>query len=164
MTMQPNAIEAVVGWMDAMRRGDLDDAAGWFHPNVTWKGVAYDALCRNRAEVIQMLRDSLTPLSGGSADLRARRGLRGAEAVELITAVRGHRSRGEGAGTDRGRGHRARRPTVQCFGVRNGRIVAVADYALREEALDAAGATPPGWRSRRLGFGRPSPRPGSSRV
>jgi ketosteroid isomerase-like protein len=34
MSMQANAIEAVVGWLDAMRRGDLDDAARWFHPDV----------------------------------------------------------------------------------------------------------------------------------
>jgi hypothetical protein len=32
------------------------------------------------------------------------------------------------------------------FRVREGRIAAVADYALREEALEAAGATPPDWR------------------
>jgi ketosteroid isomerase-like protein len=59
--MPPNAIEAVVGWMDAMRRGDLDGAAGWFHPDVTWKGVPDDAVCRNRDDVVAMLRDSLTP-------------------------------------------------------------------------------------------------------
>jgi ketosteroid isomerase-like protein len=32
------------------------------------------------------------------------------------------------------------------FRVRDGRIVAVADYALRDDALQAAGATPPAWR------------------
>lgn len=32
------------------------------------------------------------------------------------------------------------------FRVRDGRIAAVADYALREEALEAAGAVPPDWR------------------
>jgi hypothetical protein len=32
------------------------------------------------------------------------------------------------------------------FRVRDGRIAAVADYALREDALEAAGATPPDWR------------------
>ena len=32
------------------------------------------------------------------------------------------------------------------FRVREGRIAAVADYALREDALEAAGATEPDWR------------------
>jgi ketosteroid isomerase-like protein len=93
--MPPNAIEAVVGWMDAMRRGDLDGAAGWFHRDVTWKGVPDDAVCRNRDDVLAMLRDSLTPCPDAP---------------------------------------------------RSYRIAAVADYALRGEALEAAGAAPPDWR------------------
>jgi ketosteroid isomerase-like protein len=59
--LEPNAIEAIVGWMDAMRRGDLQAIAGWFHPQVTWRGVPDDAICRNRDDVLEMLRDSLVP-------------------------------------------------------------------------------------------------------
>jgi ketosteroid isomerase-like protein len=46
-TREPNAIAAVVGWIDAMRRGDLQAVAGWFHPQVTWRGVGDDAIYRN---------------------------------------------------------------------------------------------------------------------
>ena len=133
MGMQANAIEAVVAWMDAVRRGDLDAAAQWFHPEVTWTGVPAGAECRNRAEVLDMLRDSLTR--------------RGAEAVELIapspeTVVLGAKVPGL---TEVG-GEELAGQLFNVFQVREGRIVAVADYALRADALQAAGATAPAWR------------------
>ena len=144
---KPNAIEAVVGWMDAMRRGDLDDAAGWFHRDVTWKGVPDDAVCRNRDDVVEMLRDSLTPCPDDPRSYEPDEGLRGAEAVELIapspgTVVLGAKVPGlaEIGGMDLGG------QLYNVFRVREGRIAAVADYALREGALEAAGATPPYWR------------------
>jgi len=133
MGMQANAIEAVVAWMDAMRRGDLDAAADWFHPEVTWTGVPASAECRNRAEVLDMLRDSLPP--------------RAAEAVELIapsadTVVLGAKVPGL---TEVG-GEALEGQLFNVFRVREGRIVAVVDYALRDDALQAAGATAPAWR------------------
>ena len=147
MPSNPNAIEAVVGWMDAMRRGDLGDAAGWFHPDVTWKGVPDDALCRNRDDVIAMLRDSLTPCPDDPASYELDEGLRGAEAIELIapspgTVVLGAKVPGL---TEIG-GIEVAGQLYNVFRVREGRIAAVADYALREEAIEAAGATPPDWR------------------
>jgi ankyrin repeat protein len=66
MSMRANAIEAVVGWMDAMRRGDLDAAAQWFDPEATWTGVPAGAVCHNRQEVLDMLRESLTPCPDGT--------------------------------------------------------------------------------------------------
>jgi hypothetical protein len=143
---QPSAIEAVVGWMDAMRRGDLDDAAGWFHPDVTWTGVGKYAVCRNRDDVMGMLGDSLVPCPADPQSYEEE-GLRGAVAVELIapsqgTVVLGAKVPGmtEVGGMDVGG------QLYNVFRVRDGRIAAVADYALREDALEAAGATPPDWR------------------
>jgi ketosteroid isomerase-like protein len=147
MSMRANAIEAVVGWMDAMRRGDLDAAAEWFHPEVTWTGVPAGAVCRNRDDVLDMLRDSLTPCADDPQSYEPEEGLRGAEAVELIapsagTVVLGAKVPGltEVGGED------LEGQLFNVFRVRDGRIVAVADYALRDDALQAAGATPPAWR------------------
>jgi ketosteroid isomerase-like protein len=147
MSMHANAIEAVVGWMDAMRRGDLDAAAEWFHPEVTWTGVPAGAVCRNRDDVLDMLRDSLTPCADDPQSYEPEEGLRGAEAVELIapsagTVVLGAKVPGltEVGGDD------LEGQLFNVFRVREGRIVAVADYALRDDALQAAGATPPAWR------------------
>jgi len=145
--MRANAIEAVVGWMDAMRRGDLDAAAEWFHPEVTWTGVPAGAVCRNRDDVLDMLRDSLMPCADDPQSYEPEEGLRGAEAVELIapsagTVVLGAKVPGltEVGGED------LEGQLFNVFRVRDGRIVAVADYALRDDALQAAGATPPAWR------------------
>jgi limonene-1,2-epoxide hydrolase len=147
MSMRANAIEAVVAWLDAMRRGDLDAAAEWFHPEATWTGVPVGAVCRNRDEVLDMLRDSLTPCPDDPQSHEPDEGLRGAEAVELIapsagTVVLGAKVPGlaEVGGED------LEGQLFNVFRVREGRIVAVADYALRNEALQAAGVTPPAWR------------------
>lgn len=80
-----NAIEAVVGWMDAMRRGDIGAASECFDPRVTWRGVLDRAVCHNRDEVLEMLGDSLVPCPDDPTALELEPGLRGAEAVELIT-------------------------------------------------------------------------------
>jgi hypothetical protein len=147
VAVESNAIEAVVGWMDAMRRGDLEAAAGWLHPDVTWTGVPNDAVCRNRDDVLEMLGDSLVPCPKDPQSYELEEGLRGAEAVELIapspgTVVLGAKVPGltEVGGMELGG------QLYNVFRVRDGRIAAVADYALREEALQAAGATPPDWR------------------
>jgi limonene-1,2-epoxide hydrolase len=125
-------LDVVVGWMDAMRRGDLDEVKGWLDPEVTWRGVRDAAICRNRDEVVGMLQGSLE-------------GRLGADAVELIA--------GEGAavlgakvpGLAEIGGVELRGQLFNVFRVCRGRIIAVEDYANREEALAAAGARAPQW-------------------
>ena len=141
-----NAMEAVVGWMDAMRRGDLAAVAEWLDPQVSWCGVPEDALCRNRDDVLEMLGDSLVPCPEDPERYELEPGLRGAEAVELITAdadtvVLGAKVPGlsEIVGADIGG------QIFNVFRVKGGRIVEVADYARRQEALAAAGARAPAW-------------------
>ena len=141
-----NAMEAVVGWMDAMRRGDLAAVAGCFDPQVSWRGVPEDALCRYRDDVLEMLGDSLVLCPEDPERYELEPGLRGAEAVELITAdsdtvVLGAKVPGlsEIGGADLGG------QIFNVFRVKGGRIVEVADYAYRQEALAAAGARPPAW-------------------
>jgi limonene-1,2-epoxide hydrolase len=125
-------LEVVVGWLDAMRRGDLDDVERWFDPDVTWRGVRDAAICRGREEVLEMLQGSLE-------------GRLGADAVELIAgdgaAVLGAKVPGlaEIGGVE------LRGQLFNVFRVGCGRIVAVEDYAHRDEALAAAGASAPQW-------------------
>ena len=106
-----------------------------------------DAVCRNRDDVVAMLRDSLTPCPEDPGSYELDEGLRGAEAIELIappsgTVILGAKVPGL---IEIGRIDVAGQ-LYNVFRVREGRIAAVADYALREEALEAAGATPPDWR------------------
>jgi limonene-1,2-epoxide hydrolase len=125
-------LDVVVGWMDAMRRGAIDEVERWLDPEVTWRGVRDAAVCRNRHEVVDMLNGSLE-------------GRLGATAVELIA--------GEGAAVLGAKvpdlaeigGVALRGQLFNVFRVGCGRIVAVEDYAYREEALAAAGAQPPQW-------------------
>jgi limonene-1,2-epoxide hydrolase len=125
-------LDVVVGWLDAMRRGDADDVERWLDPNVTWRSVRDTAVCRNRDEVLDMLENSLE-------------GRLGADAVELIAAegavVMGAKVPGlsEIGGTD------VRGQLFNVFRVGCGRVMAVEDYARREEALQAAGAQAPQW-------------------
>jgi limonene-1,2-epoxide hydrolase len=125
-------LDIVVGWLDAMRRGDVDDVERWLDPDMTWRSVHNAAVCRNRKEVIDMLQGSLE-------------GRLGAEAVELIAAdgavVLGAKVPGlsEIGGID------ARGQLFNVFRVGCGRVVAVEDYLRREEALQAAGAQAPQW-------------------
>jgi ketosteroid isomerase-like protein len=143
---EANAIEAVVGWMDAMRQGDLQAVAGWFHPEVTWRGVPDQAICRSRDDVLEMLGDSLIPCPEDPQRYEVDEGLRGAEAVELIVA--GDNTVVLGAkvpGLSEVGGQELRGQLFNVFRVRGGRIVEVADYALRDEALEAAGAKAPAW-------------------
>jgi limonene-1,2-epoxide hydrolase len=140
-----NAIEVVVGWLDAMRRGDLESVAECFDPQVIWSGVPDDAICRNRDEVIDMLRTALTPCPDDPRTYAPEDGLRGAVAVELIAApeaaVLGAKVPGLSEVGEVG----LRGQLFNVFHVRDGRIVEVADYALRDDALRAAGATAPEW-------------------
>jgi limonene-1,2-epoxide hydrolase len=125
-------LDAVVGWLDAMRRGDLEAVRDWLDPEVTWRGVRDAAVCRDRDQVLEMLQGSLE-------------GRLGAEAVELIAgdgcAVLGAKVPGlaEIGGVD------VRGQLFNVFRVGCGRIVAVEDYARRDEALAAAGVRSPRW-------------------
>jgi limonene-1,2-epoxide hydrolase len=125
-------LDVVVGWMDAMRRGDLDAVKLWLDPEVTWRGVRNAAICRNREEVLEMLQGSL---EGGL----------GAEAIEVIAADGAAVLGAKVPGLAEIGGVELRGQLYNVFRVRSGRIVAVEDYAYRAEALAAAGVTAPQW-------------------
>jgi limonene-1,2-epoxide hydrolase len=144
---EPDAIEAVVGWLDAMRRGDLAAAAEWFDPKVTWRGIPENAVCRDREDVRAMLADSLTPCPEEPGEYEREPGICGAEAVELISAGAAAVVLGAKVpGMSEIGGVSVRGQLFNVFRVRNGRIVEVTDYARRREAFAAAGAEPPAWR------------------
>jgi limonene-1,2-epoxide hydrolase len=121
----------VVAWLDAMRRGEPEAAAECFHADVIWHGLPADAVCRSRAEVLEMLRRTVA------------RGLPRAEAVELIAG-------------DRAVALGVRSPDLRAIGdvplagqlynvfeLRDGVIAFARDFARREDALRAAQADAP---------------------
>jgi len=127
-------LELVVAWLDAMRRHDLGAMERLFHTEVVWRGVPDDAICRDRAEVIEMLRERL---DAGVPSTRALELVAGPDAVVL--GVRSPHLHEIGDVALSGQ-------LFNVFEVSDGSIVAVADYATRLEALEAAGAREPDWR------------------
>jgi hypothetical protein len=75
---EPNAIDAVVGWLGPMRRGDIDAVAEWFDAHVRWHGLG-GTPCRDRVEVLEMLGDSFKPCPGDPASFQREPGLGGVE-------------------------------------------------------------------------------------
>jgi limonene-1,2-epoxide hydrolase len=123
----------VVAWLDAMRRRDLEAAAALFDPDVRWQGLAEDAVCVNREEVVRML------------EAVHARPLPRASAVEIVAAagavvlgVRADDLR-EIAGVP------LAGQLFNVFRFHGGRVVTVDDYAHRTDALRAAAATGPAW-------------------
>jgi ketosteroid isomerase-like protein len=62
-------VAVVIEWLDAMRRGDRDALAECFRPDATWRGIMPDAVCHDRAEVLDMLEHRLA-VGVRSDDLR----------------------------------------------------------------------------------------------
>lgn len=121
----------LVGWLDAMRRGDLDAVREYFQPNATWEGVRASATCHNRDEILDMLRDSQDwPVI---------------DAIELISgrgaAILGAKS----PEFDEIGGVPLENQVYSVFFVSDGRITGARDFPVRAEALEAAGADDPNW-------------------
>jgi ketosteroid isomerase-like protein len=135
MSTAPNeqALAVVVAWLDAMRRGDLETAAGCFHPDVTWRAVRDAALCGNRSEVVDMLAASLAT---GAPRATALELIAGRTAVVL--GVRSDDLR-EIAGVP------LPGQLYNAFEIRDGRIASARDFSHRGETLRAAGALEPQW-------------------
>jgi limonene-1,2-epoxide hydrolase len=126
-------IEALLGWLEALRQRDSVALAAGLHPEVVWQGVREDLACRGRQEVIDTFlaaRDEgfeidVLELIGGRDRVVLgvqRPDLREIAGVELYGQIH------------------------NVFDWREGRIVEIRDYRTRGEALRAAGIEEPAWR------------------
>ncbi len=137
MTTQDSNLELVLaGWIDALRRNDLDAVAEHMHPDVVWQGVRPDLVCADRDHVL--------------ANLRAANGYRPAvEAIELLAerdqVLVGIRSPDL---TEIG-GESLDGKIYDVFTIQDGLIVRIDEFKTRDAALEAmhthrdANATPP---------------------
>jgi hypothetical protein len=141
-----NAIEAAVGWLDAMRRRDLAAAGQWFDPWVIWRDIGGNVVCRDRAEVVEMLGDSVIPCPEDRRADEPEPGLRGAVAIELIGAGPARVVLGAKLpGMTETAGGAVAGQLFNVLRIHDGLIVEVADYARRDAALAAAGTDAPRW-------------------
>ena len=135
MTTPEDNIKAILaGWLDGLRRNDLDAVERRMAPDVFWQGIREDFVCEDRGEAMELLREQ-------------QREEHGVEALELVgteeKVMLGVRSTQlqEVGGVPLGG------QIFQVFTVREGIIVRVEEYERRGEALAAAGAEGRGdWR------------------
>jgi hypothetical protein len=129
--MPRSAIETVFEWVDARRRSDIDVLTARMAPDAQHVGIRPGMLCRNRDEVVSLVRRA-GPIP---TDVEAFELLAAGEHVVLSI-------RGPGLGvpaeedSDEPRGQ-----ATVVFTVRDGVIVHMQDYVHRQDALDAVGAS-----------------------
>jgi hypothetical protein len=128
--MPESPIETVFDWVDARRRADVDAMTSRLSPDVQHVGIRPGMLCKNRDEVVSLVRragpiptdvDALELLAAGE---------------KVVLSVRGPRI-GVPASED---SDMPRGQATIVFTVRGGVIVHMQDYLHRQDALDAAGA------------------------
>jgi ketosteroid isomerase-like protein len=124
--MKRQNIEVVLGLLDAIRRGDREAAGAFLDPEIVWRGVVPDLVCRSPGEVLDIF------LGRRDEQIEVDR-------LELIGADRGavfafHRPEiWEVAGVE------IRGAMYHAVEVEDGRITRINDYAELAEALAAAG-------------------------
>jgi ketosteroid isomerase-like protein len=128
MTVNLNAnLELVwAGWLDAIRRGDLDTVREALDPQVFWQGAREGLVCRDREEVLAWARDAIAGAFPAVAGIELQ-----AVGDRTLLSVRSEDLEEAAGVAFAGEVH-----TV--FEVRDGRIVRMQDFQRREDALRAA--------------------------
>ena len=118
----------MIDFFGTLRRGDLAAAAALLDPDVTWHGLREDWVCRGRDEVVETFRSGL----GEHREIDAIE-LTG-EGDHVVVGLRGPSLTEVGGEPLDGQ-------IFNVFTLRDGRIVSIADYRHRHEALAAAGVS-----------------------
>lgn len=124
-TPEDNIKTILAGWLDALRRNDLDAMEQRMAPDVFWQGIREDFVCEGREEAMELLREQ-------------QREEHGVEALELVgteekvmLGVRSIQLQEVGGVALGGQ-------IFQVFTLREGIIVRVDEYERRGEALAGA--------------------------
>jgi ketosteroid isomerase-like protein len=130
---QQNLETIMIDFFGALRRDDFDAAAALLDPDVTWRGLREDWVCRGREEVIETFRWGLSR----RREIDALEFTRARDRVVL--GARGATIAGVGSEPLKGQ-------IFNVWSLRDGRIVRIDDFRHRDEALAAAGiADDAGW-------------------
>ena len=126
-------LETVFDHLHAMRRRDLESIATRLDPDIVHQGVQDHLVCRNRDEVLDSMRRSLTREDFGVDHL---------EIIEagdrVVVGIAGSRFRDVPWAPLPGQ-------VFVVYTLRDGRIVRMDDHLTRAEALAAAGAAVADW-------------------
>jgi ketosteroid isomerase-like protein/catechol 2,3-dioxygenase-like lactoylglutathione lyase family enzyme len=123
-TKNRNLEVVLAGWIDALRRHDLEAMQRYLHPDVVWQGLREDLRCPDRDHVLQNIRDlggRLPEVEGielsGDGD-QVLLNVRSPDFVERFGEILD----GE---------------VCNLFTIRDGLIVRMEDFATREQAAEA---------------------------
>jgi ketosteroid isomerase-like protein/catechol 2,3-dioxygenase-like lactoylglutathione lyase family enzyme len=123
-TSNTNLDVVLGGWIDALRRGDLETAERHLHPDATWQGVRADLVCPDRAHMLEVVAETgrnLPEVEGIELAAEGDQVLLGVRSPDL-TEIGGEPLDGE---------------LFSVFTIRDGLIVRVEDFKTRDEAADA---------------------------
>ena len=124
--MKRTNIEFMIGWLDALRRDDLETLRATLEPDVVWQGLREEWACHSADEVIDTF--------AGERDAK-----REIDAIELIGAqhhVILHASGGDVVAVE---DIPLPDGIYNVFALHDARITRIDDYADREQAMAAAG-------------------------
>ena len=124
--MRRTTIEFMIGWLDALRRDDIDALEATLAPDVVWQGVRDEWSCHGPDEVI----DTFAGRREEDQEI---------DALELIGADHHVILHARGAGVLAIEDVPLPDGIYNVFALDAGRITRIDDYTLRHEALAAAG-------------------------
>ena len=111
------------GWVDALRRDDLDTVAGHLHPEATWQGLRPDLRCGDREAILDNLRagGQLPEITGIELMAEHDQVLFAVRSPDLVDVA----------------GEALDEAVFQVFTVADGLITRIDEYRSREEAVAA---------------------------
>ncbi len=124
--MKRTNLEFMIGWLDALRRDDLESLRATLDPGIVWQGLREDLVCNGPAEVTEIFaaqRDAY-----GEIEVLE---LMGGEGHAILHAHGGDIREVEGIPLPDG--------IYNVFAIEGGQVRRIDDYASREPALAAAG-------------------------
>jgi hypothetical protein len=124
--MRRTNIEFMIGWLDALRRDDLDAVRGMLDDAIVWQGVRDEWTCRGP--------DAVASTFAQERDARAE-----IERLELIGAARHAVLHAAGAGVTAVLGVPLPDGIYNVFAIDAGKVTRIDDFADRRQALAVAG-------------------------
>lgn len=124
--MKRTNIEFMIGWLDTLRRDELQALKATLEPEIVWKGLREEWACHGA--------DSVVDTFAGERDARAE-----IDAIELIGAEDHAILHAHGAGLTAVDDHPLPDGIYNLFTIEDGKVTRIEDFAERGKALAAAG-------------------------
>jgi ketosteroid isomerase-like protein len=119
-------IEFMIGWLDTLRRDDLEALKAMLEPDIVWQGLREEWACHGADEVVDTF--------AGERDARAE-----IDAIELIGAERHAILHAHGAGLTAVDDLPLPDGIYNLFTIEDGKVTRIDDFAERGKALATAG-------------------------